>query len=83
MADLPKIKKGDSGPYVKRMQHLLACAGFMSETNAANFDSVWGNGTDSAKLAFDKAHGLYSSSSPSDTSCGDKSWESLMTGKHW
>jgi N-acetylmuramoyl-L-alanine amidase len=80
MADLPTIKKGDTGPYVKRMQHLLAAAGFMNEANAANYDGVWGNGTESAKVGFDKAKGL-TPSPPSD--CGDKSWESLITGKTW
>jgi hypothetical protein len=80
MADLPTIKKGDSGPYVKRMQHLLAAAGFMNEGNTANYDGVWGNGTESAKVGFDKAKGL-TPSPPSD--CGDKSWESLITGKTW
>jgi peptidoglycan hydrolase-like protein with peptidoglycan-binding domain len=79
MANLPTIKKGDSGDYVKRMQHLLASNGYMNESNVSNYDGVWGNGTDSAKRNFDNAHGL---ASP-DTDCGDKSWESLMTGKVW
>lgn len=79
MANLPNLKKGDSGPYVERMQHLLAAAGFMNPANTANYDGVWGNGTDGAKRNFDNAHGLASA----DTDCGPKSWESLMTGRVW
>jgi hypothetical protein len=79
MAALPTIKKGDQGPYVERMQHLLAAAGFMNPGNVSNYDGVWGNGTDGAKAEFDNAHGL----GGSDTSCGQKSWESLMTGRKW
>jgi hypothetical protein len=80
MANLPSIKKGDSGPYVERMQHLLAAAGFMDPANVKNYDGVWGNGTDNAKANFDNEHGL-TPSPPTD--CGAKSWESLMTGKVW
>lgn len=78
--DMPTIKKGDSGEYVKRMQHLLAAAGYMTESNTANYDGVWGSGTDSAKARFDNDHGL-TPSPPTD--CGNKSWESLMNGKRW
>ena len=80
MANLPTITYGASGPDVKRMQHLLAAAGFMNEANTANYDGVWGNGTEKAKTNFDNAHGL-TPSPPTD--CGDKSWESLMTGRVW
>jgi len=80
MANLPTIKKGNSGAYVERMQHLLAAAGYMNPTNGANYDGVWGNGTEDAKKRFDNDHGL-TPSPPTD--CGDKSWESLMTGKKW
>ena len=80
MASLPTIKKGDSGAYVERMQHLLAAAGFMDPANTSNYDGVWGNGTESAKVKFDNAHGL-TPSPPSD--CGAKSWESLLTGRKW
>ena len=79
MAMMPTIKKGDSGPYVARMQHLLAAAGEMDEANTSNYDGVWGNGTDGAKSRFDSNHGL----GGSDTSCGPKSWDSLLTGKVW
>lgn len=77
MANLPTIKKGDSGPYVKRMQHLLAAAGYMNEANTANYDGQWGSGTDGAKARFDNDHGL-TPSPPTD--CGDKSWKALMGG---
>jgi len=74
MANLPVIKKGDSGPAVKRMQHLLAAAGYMNEANTANYDGVWGSGTENAKIKFDTAHGLLPSP---PTDCGDKSWAAL------
>jgi len=80
MAQLPTIKKGDSGPYVERMQHLLAAAGYMNPANTANYDGQWGSGTDGAKAKFDNEHGL-TPSPPTD--CGNKSWESLMTGRKW
>jgi hypothetical protein len=37
------------------------------------------SGTDKAKKNFDNAHGL----AGSNTDCGPKSWESLMTGRVW
>ena len=80
MANLPTIKKGDRGDYVERMQHLLAAAGYMDPANTANYDGVWGSGTDTAKAKFDNAHGL-TPSPPTD--CGSKSGESLMTGRKW
>ena len=79
MADLPTIAKGSTGDYVERMQHLLAAAGYMDPANVSNYDGVWGNGTDGAKSRFDADHGL----GGSDTSCGPKSWESLITGRVW
>jgi len=78
-AIMPTIKKGDQGVYVERMQHLLAAAGYMNPGNISNYDGVWGSGTESSKQAFDSDHGL---GSP-DSSCGAKSWESLLTGKVW
>lgn len=80
MANLPTIKHGDSGEYVERMQHLLAAAGYMNPANTANYDGVWGNGTENAKVKFDNDYGL-TPSPPTD--CGSKSWESLLTGRHW
>ena len=77
---IPSIKRGDSNIYVKRMQHLLSAAGQMNNANLNNFDSVWGNGTDGAKSRFDQTVNLYD---PNDTSCGPKSWESLLMGYVW
>jgi peptidoglycan hydrolase-like protein with peptidoglycan-binding domain len=77
---IPTIKKGAQGADVKRMQHLLAANGFMSESNVSNYDGAWGNGTDTAKAKFDNAHGL-APSPPTD--CGAKSWESLLNGWKW
>jgi peptidoglycan hydrolase-like protein with peptidoglycan-binding domain len=77
---IPTLKKGAQGADVKRMQHLLAAMGYLNEGNTANYDGVWGNGTDSAKVRFDNDHGL-KPSPPTD--CGSKSWESLLDGHVW
>lgn len=77
---IPTIVKGNSGPDVKRMQHLLAANGYLNEANTSNYDGQWGNGTDGAKSRFDNEHGLRPSP---PTDCGPKSWESLITGKVW
>ena len=74
MANLPTIKKGSSGAYVERMQHLLAAAGIMARPMPPTM-TVWGSGTEDAKKRFDNDHGL-TPSPPTD--CGDKSWESLI-----
>jgi N-acetylmuramoyl-L-alanine amidase len=79
-AIMPTLHKGDRSEYVERMQHLLAAAGYMNPTNAANYDGDWGDGTDAAKARFDNDHGL-DPSPPTD--CGAKSWESLLTGRKW
>lgn len=76
---IPNLKNGDRGDDVKRMQHLLSAAGFMNPANMSNFDAVWGSGTDGAKSRFDSAYGL----GGSDTSCGQKSWTSLLNGQSW
>ena len=76
---IPNIEKGSNGMDVKRMQHLLAAHGYMDPGNVSNYDGAWGNGTDGAKGRFDSDHGL----GTSDTSCGPKSWESLLTGRVW
>jgi peptidoglycan hydrolase-like protein with peptidoglycan-binding domain len=70
------IKKGAKGADVKRMQHLLACNGFMNEGNVGNYDGVWGDGTEQAKINHDKAAGLLPSP---PTDCGPKSWTALLT----
>ena len=77
---IPTIKKGASGADVKRMQHLLASAGYMDQANVSNYDGQWGNGTDGAKKRFDAD---YHTGTASDSSCGPKSWESLLNGWVW
>ena len=77
---IPTIKKGATGPDVKRMQHLLASAGYMDPANTSNYDGIWGNGTDGAKQRFDAD---YHTGTPSDSSCGPMSWESLLNGWVW
>ena len=74
---IPTLKKGAKNDDVRRMQHLLAANGFMNEANTSNYDGIWGNGTDGAKINFDKAKGL-TPSPPTD--CGEKSWTSLLKG---
>jgi len=74
---IPTIKNGARGPDVERMQHLLAAAGFLNQANTANYDGVWGSGTESAKIKFDNAKGL-TPSPPSD--CGQGSWTRLLKG---
>lgn len=76
---VPTIRCGDTGDDVKRMQHLLAAAGFMNPANVSNYDGNWGSGTDGAKSRFDASVGL----GGSDTSCGPKSWQSLLNGNTW
>jgi peptidoglycan hydrolase-like protein with peptidoglycan-binding domain len=76
---IPNLQLGDTGADIKRMQHLLAAAGNMNYTNMSNYDGVWGGGTDGAKMNFDAEHGLASA----DTSCGSKSWQSLLDGTVW
>lgn len=73
---IPTITKGMKGADVKRMQHLLAANGYMNEANTSNYDGVWGNGTEQAKVNYDNAAGL-TPSPPSD--CGKKSWTYLLT----
>ena len=77
---IPTIKKSATGPDVKRMQHLLASAGYMDQANVKNYDGQWGNGTDGAKQRFDAD---YHTGTPSDSSCGPMSWESLLNGWVW
>lgn len=73
---MPKLVKGDSGPYVSLMQHCLANAGYMNEGNVNNYDGQWGSGTDDAKRRFDIDRGL-TPSPPTD--CGPASWRELFS----
>lgn len=74
---IPVIKNGARGDDVERMQHLLAAAGYMNEANVANYDGVWGGGTENAKVKFDNDKGL-TPSPPTD--CGKGSWTRLLKG---
>lgn len=76
---IPTLNKGDRGLDVTRMQHLLAALGYMNEANVKNYDGVWGDGTDKAKARMDSDYGL----GTTDTECGPKSWESLLSGRVW
>lgn len=78
--DIKSIKKGDTGREVGLMQHMLAAAGYLDETDPDNYGGIWDDDTDRAKERFDVDHGLHT---PGDTSCGSKSWESLATRRHW
>jgi hypothetical protein len=75
--ELPVLKVGDTGEAVARMQHLLAAAGYLNPANTANYDGVWGNGTDQAKQRFDADNDLLPSP---PTDCGPGSWRALMGG---
>ena len=73
MNSLPTMRQGNTGLPVKRMQHLLACDGFMKESNVANYDGVFGAGTTSALNKFKQAAG----GSP-DGVCDSWTWGALM-----
>lgn len=73
---IPDLVCGDEGDDVRRMQHLLAAAGYMNEANTANYDSQWGSGTDGAKCRFDTDRGLIPSP---PTDCGQQSWTALLS----
>lgn len=75
--ELPVLVSGMSGAAVRRMQHLLAAAGYMDEANTSNYDGQWGSGTDKAKQRFDTDHGLLPSP---PTDCGPASWRALLEG---
>ena len=75
---IPTIKRGAKGADVERMQHLLAAMSYLDEANTANYDGVWGNGTEAAEQRFDQAH---HTGPPTD--CGAKSWTSLLDGIVW
>ena len=70
---LPTLKKGAQGIQVKRMQHFLAYAGTMSPTNMANFDGVFGSGTESSLNRF-----LATGNKPQNGTCDDMVWNWFM-----
>ena len=73
IAKMPTLKKGASGVYVKRLQHFLALAGTMSPTNMANFDGVFGTGTEGALNEF-----LASGGRPQNGTCDTYVWNWFM-----
>ena len=77
---IPTIAKEASSDDVKRMQHLLASAGYLDPRNVDNYDGRWGTGTDGAKQRFDAD---FHTNAAGDTSCGPTSWESLLNGWVW
>jgi hypothetical protein len=74
MQQMPVLRKGvDNYWFVKRMQHLIAAAGFMNEANTANYDGKFGSGTDTALRNFQSAAG-----GTADGVCGPWTWGALM-----
>jgi peptidoglycan hydrolase-like protein with peptidoglycan-binding domain len=74
MQRMPTLRQGsDNFWYVKRMQHLIAAAGFMNEGNVNNYDGAFGSGTATALKNFQKAAGI-----PVDAVCGPVTWGALM-----
>ena len=73
MQRLPVLRKGASGKPVKRMQHLLAAAGFMDPANVANYDGQFGSGTEGALNRFKQSAG-----GAADGTCDPWAWGALM-----
>jgi peptidoglycan hydrolase-like protein with peptidoglycan-binding domain len=72
---IPNLVKGNTGMDVQRMQRMLSANGQMDPSNRANFDGVFGSGTESALKKFQTAKGL-----TADGQCGQKTWTSLLNG---
>jgi peptidoglycan hydrolase-like protein with peptidoglycan-binding domain len=73
MDNQPVLRRGDSGVNVKRMQHLLAAAGFMDEGNVSNYDGQFGSGTEGARNRFKQSAG-----GAADGTCDSWTWGALM-----
>jgi len=71
MANDPVLKKGADGPAVKRLQRALKAA-----KHPVAVDGDFGDGTKSAVLAFQAAHGL-----EADGIVGPATWAALRGGK--
>jgi hypothetical protein len=56
MKAMPVLVKGAKGTPVLRLQHFLALAGEFDATNMANFDGVFGSGTENAVKKFETSH---------------------------
>ena len=72
---VPNIEKGATGGDVTRMQRMLAACGYMDPSNQANFDGVFGSGTESALKRFQSSKLL-----PADGKCGQNTWTKLLNG---
>ena len=70
---LPTLRKGAKGTPVKRVQHFLAFAGQMDPTNMANFDGVFGSGTEAALNRF-----LATGGEQQDGTCDSMVWNWFM-----
>jgi len=73
IGSMPTLKKGASGTPVKRLQHFLALSGQMSPTNMANFDGVFGSGTESSLNKFKATKGANQ-----DGICDRNCWDWFM-----
>jgi peptidoglycan hydrolase-like protein with peptidoglycan-binding domain len=74
MAQMPVLTPGiDNYWYVKRMQHLIAAAGFMNEGNVSNYDGKFGSGTAGALNKFKQSAG-----GSADSTCDAWTWGALM-----
>lgn len=74
MQQMPVLRRGsDDFWFVKRMQHLIAAAGFMNEANTSNYDGIFGSGTENALKNFQGAAG-----GVQDGVCGPWTWGALM-----
>ena len=70
---MPTLQRGAQGTHVKRMQHFLVIGGTMSPTNTANFDGVFGSGTEAALNRF-----LATGGRPQNGICDDYVWNWFM-----
>jgi peptidoglycan hydrolase-like protein with peptidoglycan-binding domain len=68
---LPLVMMGQSGPFVGRVQALLVAAGYLRRDG---IDNHFGPVTDSAVVAFQKAHGL----SPDGKVGTQQTWPALL-----
>lgn len=68
LAGCPTLRYGDRGDSVKTMQQLLSKAG-----SGLTVDGIFGNGTKSALIAFQRKYGL-----ETDGVCGPQTWAKLI-----
>jgi peptidoglycan hydrolase-like protein with peptidoglycan-binding domain len=73
MYSMPTLTPGMTGVFVKRMQHLIAAAGYMNPANVANYDGVFGMGTAAALSDYKASLGW-----ARDNTCDPPTWGALM-----